>query len=326
MRKPSWLIIFALITLIATTGSAATRSKQLADPSGQVSLTASSETELRGSFMGASGQQIEFQILVGEENNHGPDAPSHAVDIMISDQHGPFLVQVGGDAFIDPGWNERLQELNTESFAAAAASFDRSASFAATHTLSRLVNSGGVAQLQGSAMRQLMNSSLRNLINGALGPNDVRVNPELEGLLDQQPPEESSYGYFHHKMEIREKGAFHESLHPWFEHSSTIFRSYWSNWSLAYTYVTCNHGTCATDPVMRLTCWRYFFNRPSFYVGGLQDRACDYWSHIAPIPGFHVCNDDSYHQYWTVKYNLPHPYHNWTCNDTSLRTRAPSCF
>ena len=126
-----------------------------------------------------------------------------------------------------------------------------------------------------------------------------------------------------------------------YEHSATRLRvyQYASDCSKthAVTVNTNNHGESVMGDGMedQYNCPRSFPDRTTYLpllqpYDGSDEFAdgdaggCDTWYN--PLPGFHVCNDDSLVQYWMVKYELTEVHDFDTCNDLTLRITSPDCF
>jgi len=83
-----------------------------------------------------------------------------------------------------------------------------------------------------------------------------------------------------------------------------------------WLWTSCNHGTCASDSAMSYLCYHETaFNRCSCPVMLMCSTSYGFFS------GTHVCNDDTWIQYYLVKYNASPGTSGGTCSDGSLRTR-----
>lgn len=105
------------------------------------------------------------------------------------------------------------------------------------------------------------------------------------------------------------------------EHSGTVAKVLGYDGNTYQIWSACNHGTCPGGGGMMKKCTRTFLNRCGFCQASPNcSTSFGYKS------GQHVCNDDTYIQYYRIKYNVTPSKTSGTCSDSSLRMHAPDCW
>lgn len=247
-----------------------------------------------------------YDSLKGTEPSEDESSP-YEVDVRFLDRNGsPFLVQVGGHAYIDSKWRDEDTAQDFEVLPERRAiDFD-------------LVRALG---------KELSSLDLPN------HSHELRVLSQLADSIDEQDSDptlgyEHSAGHekeqsaaptasYNHKITIKKKAAFNCSFCG--DHSAVLLQIYYSSGSLYKQISTSNHGTAATDSSMSNACSKTFTY--STTATPLLQYPCT--TSYGFTSGYHVCNDDTYCQYYDVKNGANS---SWvTCGDSSLRAYAPSC-
>ncbi|MEY4722657.1 MAG: hypothetical protein RLZZ324_170 [Candidatus Parcubacteria bacterium] len=125
------------------------------------------------------------------------------------------------------------------------------------------------------------------------------------------------------------------------DHSAVLLRIFDKNGTWQQTISTRNHGREASDPIMdhqAAGCPKAFSNRPNAIPEFQTYVSTDTWGDgdaggcytpydaVYPTTGGHVCNDDTYVEYESIKLNAFTGTWSSTCGDSDLRLTAPGCF
>lgn len=326
----SWMIKIAgialavsLLFIFKSTGTFAemSRNVMLSEnqvPEGLTELYYEGNT-LSGTFS-FDGTQIFVETRRGSRTpkavrDTDPNAPQYEVDIRLLDENGvPFFVQVGGHGPIDSSW---------------VSSFDPLLYGAEISTEQRNEKEARSQKAFGNATRMIEALRVvkfrRNLV------------PEYKAILNILPIIESgkmitkleegnsksSIGPLvssdKHLIEIWKKGAFF-GRNIWADHSGTVAKVIFSGGGVYQIWSACNHGACPGSD-MSFKCASVFYDRVGFCQAPPMCSTQYGFSN-----GKHVCNDDTYIQYYRIKYNSDISTIGGTCSDSSLRTKAPDCW
>lgn len=307
-----------------TQGHAADVTESKGLPAGFVSLTHDGDKTIRGIFE-VNGVKLMVETHRGSAiapivRKMDPSAPTYEIDIRITDETGfPYFTQFGGHGYDDSPWEKDMDfrnEVQSEERATKA------------------------VQLYGVA--ESMISSLEK----ARFTHDLE--PERKALMGVLPLIKEAMITEKIEMETTEETGplpvtfmDRQSIEIWKkpitiyvpsslsgEHSGTVAKAISAAGCATQIWSACNHGTCPGGTHMTKKCTSTFFNRPGICVASpncstpLQWNQRDYWNDDYR----HVCNDDTYIQYYRIKNNANPSTSSGTCSDTSLRRWAPDCW
>jgi hypothetical protein len=206
-----------------------------------------------------------------------PDLPWFEVDAQVLDHNGqPFFQQMGGDGYIDPTWSapavegfdEATRQNDFEMLKAAAAPVRN---YRAPEELDQL---------------RLAILSIANSVDGFADKSGV----DTSAIARVAPCELCRGGAAVTKWD------FYTSVHPVAvlgEHSAVMLRGWTSNSRVAYTTVSCNHGSCANASDMKRKCTMPGFRTDDgSHTRWFQANGCS-THYNARSAGGHNCNDDS---------------------------------
>lgn len=243
-----------------------------------------------------------------------PNAPQYEIDIRLLDENGiPFFVQVGGHGPVDPNWESSFDPLNYEAGVSAEQRGEREKeSKKAFNNAAKMIEVLRAVKFQRNLMPEY-----RALVNilPLIESGKVITRSEEDGRSGI----ESLVSSDKHLIEVWKKGAFFGG-NIWADHSGTVAKVISSNGGVYQIWSACNHGTCPGSE-MSFKCSSVFYNRVGFCQA---PPMCS--TQYGFSRGKHVCNDDSYIQYYRIKYDSNPSTIDGTCSDSSLRTKAPDCW
>lgn len=279
----------------------------------------------------ANGTQVIIETRRGKPTSKAmrksdPTTPLYEIDVRLLDQNRvPFFTQFGGHSPIDSTWDSPFEE-----------SYTTMEGLSPNHD-------NDISKYLGGAKKII--ESLNGISNSSIIANGSRATPEYDAIKnilplieeaitvtkiensDTQSFMQASASKNSHVVEIWKKGAFSPG-NILGEHSGTVAKAISSNGYTYQIWSACNHGACPGSKGMRKSCTKTFLNRAGFcqappmcstpYQFDQKDFLND--DHR------HVCNDDTYIQYYRIKYNSAPSTAGGTCSDNSLRRYAPSCF
>jgi hypothetical protein len=252
------------------------------------------------------GPQVPDEVRMGDET-----APLFEIDLRLIDEKGfPFVVLTGGSSPIDPEWSKPQDAASTGDPKAMAArsAADFSAAFEALSNLERIkVASDFEPEL----------NTIRNLVP-LLRRARIRVQLEDEPGSTAAAAGTKACDY-RHEVDVYDKSTFFGILGA--RHSGTVGWALYATGGYRQMWVACNHGTCPGDSAMQALC--YYLSAANRCSAYLSAPNCS--TSYGFFSGQHVCNDDSYIQYYRIKYDLYPSTSGGTCADSSLRTRF-DCF
>ena len=248
-----------------------------------------------------------------------PSAPLFEIDVRVLDENEvPIFVQVGGHGPIDASWQNSFDD----------SVFDerKLAEKSDAITQRAFVNAGRmIAVLKKVKFRNDLLPEYEAIMNLLPIMESGKTVEKWEGFGDNHSSL-SSAPTDKHSIEIWKKSAFFPGNIVG-DHSGTVAKVISSSGSTYQIWSACNHGTCPGTGMSK-KCVSTFSNRAGFCQAApmcstpLQWDQKDWWNDDYR----HVCNDDSYIQYYRIKYNADPSTSGGTCSDTSLRTYAPDCF
>ena len=280
---------------------------------------------LRGSYENA-GHMISFDAVRGEPNPVSEYAPAFEIDARLCDERGYcFALQGGGHGISNPAWFENQETLVLGADAAL------------NHQMATALHEE-LIQLDRAPFPEL-EEELDALLTLSSFPEPGSLvetpSPAGNGGVEETPGIVAlSYDYTHW-IQI----WWGYTNPPLAEHSATRAISVNSGGYVVQIVTTCNHGNCAANSGMGLSCQRSFSNRPSLLAVSTPCNAAattgtyHSWGDTASCcssaygftGGYHVCNDDSRLQRDMTIYNssLTPAY----CNDGYLAPAwAPGCW
>ncbi len=244
-----------------------------------------------------------------------PDEPLNEMDQRFIDQNGTsFMIQRGGDTFIDQSWDQDILEH-------VAHPADRALDFA-------MVEEMGVAMKEASLKGTLkgMEDHVYHMVNMSQStPEHMEGAAEMAKQAEATPrPDEAYNGSCYYNYWAANAAQKCVALCIG-RHSSVVAMNYsnctstWDEW-----YNACNHGTCAASSCSGGSCtsnsgmsWICSTWTNSGWVGGNKDVA-GFWGREGSgsiytvsgacssgynwdTPAGHECNDDSSFELWEVK-------------------------
>jgi hypothetical protein len=280
--------------------------KSLALPDGYEELT-SQETGITGLFK-ADGQSIRYETRRGPRTplvlrRGDPATPPYEIDVRFLDSQGRlFLVQYGGHGPVDDSWTPGVIEtklaLNPATDEEARSNFK-----AAEKALSAL---------QSIRFDKRYAPEYAALVGLLPMVREMEV-PSKSEDISLAPFSSASTCTYKNKVDVR----YQPCCAPLAQHSATIASNISTGGTTTQAWVSCNHGTCASQMSSSSGTWTSAANRCT-----LPSIAPLCATPYGLICGMHVCNDDSWVQMMTVELNgcpaAP------TCNDCSLRIKAPT--
>jgi hypothetical protein len=250
-----------------------------------------------------------------EEMAKDPEQPVYETDVRVLDADGqPFLLQLGGDGFIDAGWKMPAVKDFDEGRRLRAFSMLRDA----VPALRRLKMLPGLEQLRLAAIR--------------IGLN-VQTVPEKPDLTDasgsylQGPVEWGPASVVKWDFLVRKKNQGAGIVG---HHSAVLLRGWSASTNVVFQVASCNHGTCA-DVVDKMSTHCVM---PGFLADdGTHSRyfywsACttDFdWDSTSALGGAHNCNDDSELQIRAIYDDAPQCTTCGSCSALGFHNYAPGC-
>lgn len=332
MLKKSFFISLSTITALFIFGSSqvfcqTVATSVFAQGQGQNNFTELSYNSKSRSIFGifkSDGSQISIETRRGRETSNimrkaDKTTPLYEIDVRLLDRCGrPFFVQVGGHDSIEQSWGSSLDtdfDLTDE---------EKTVDSQKTFTIAKKM----VMSLMGSKFKKgLMPEyeaikGILPLIESALA---IERFENVESEISKNLLASASCTDRHY-IAIWKKGAFFPN-NQYGDHSGTVFKVI-SGGCTYMIWSACNHGTCPGTGGMYLKCSTSFPDRcglsmaPPMCSTPFQWDQSDWWND----DGRHVCNDDTYIQYYRIKYNTNPSTTGDTCSDTYLRRYAPSCW
>jgi hypothetical protein len=209
-------------------------------------------------------------------------------DVLVTNEDGRvIMVQQGGDKLVEPMWKDRFDEsvklpLDVTKLTAELALLDRAAE-------------------QLLARPEALDATARQSIEG------IRVVAQRPLTDYSRDSDGMSYGPGYNSLEIRYQNIFGGTG----QHSAT-----WSNIN-GYSYVTCNHGSCANGSDMYYMCTTW---QKSLYATVPYCTSYYWWDSEYG----HNCHDDTVLQLWGFKYGTGSG-SGGLCNDQWKHFVAPNC-
>ncbi|MCX6763230.1 MAG: hypothetical protein NTZ97_00635 [Candidatus Moranbacteria bacterium] len=247
------------------------------------------------------------EMISGARRIMDPTAPLFEIDLRISDENGfPFFIQTGGHGPIDEDWISPLEPFQDENIIVEQeASADNLLNCAAKmiEALSRIEFRSDLIPEHRAAMNILP------IIKSAMSADESS---------DESYEDVQSSSSLAHSIEIwRKNFLFTGNILG--DHSGTIAKTI-VNGSACQIWSACNHGTCPGSGMAK-KCSKTFTNRTGFCQ---PPPMCS--SAYGFLPGQHICNDDSYIQYYRIRNNANPNINGGTCSDNGLRQYAPDCW
>lgn len=229
-----------------------------------------------------------------------PDDTANEVDMMIVDSHGkPFYLQRGGDAYVDPTWDQKIAIGKATPLAAGQ---DRNRDFALAQKLGRAFPALADKSLAMSTYHvAMMGRQMTPIEDPGLVAAATKIRNTPLPTADQGYGTWSAGGWFYPLGRLYEKclalcAGHHSAVSNWQYNGSY--------WSTVENY--CNHGTCAGS--MGWTCDKYSDWRYNPWITGegntnlsSSGAGCttgyDWWGGS----NTHECNDDSAYELMQIK-------------------------
>lgn len=289
------------------------------DHDGFVELSHDSKSQSIFGVFEADGVQIFIETRRGRETSAimrkaDKSTPLYEIDVRLLDQYRrPFFIQVGGHDSIEQDWNSSLEDFLAEHEKTVGA-----------QKILAVAKKMVVALKSSRFKKELMPE--HEAIKGILPLIESALVVERFEDAESFIPKLATACNDQHKIEIWKKGAFFPG-NQYGDHSGTVLKTI-TNGCTYTIWSACNHGTCPGTGGMYLACSTSFPNRcgmsiaPPMCSTPLQWDQRDWWND----DGRHVCNDDTYIQYYRIKYNANPDTSGGTCSDTFFRRYAPSCW
>lgn len=287
---------------------------------GSLSLSHDSNINLIHGTYEFDKERIFIEIIRGKEisrilRKYDSSLSLYEIDIRLSDQDGfPFFVQVGGHSPVDDEWRFSFKYAEGQKFEEVEKRSKRG-----LFLTKKMIKAFEKVKMRDDLyFEHKAIKEIKNVIESSLTVIDAKSESGLTS---------ASVYTSSHRIEIWSKRAFLPG-NILGDHSGTVAKVLNSNGSTYQVWSACNHGTCPGSSDMSLKCAKNFPNRSGFSqlapmcTSPLQWDQSDWWND----DGRHVCNDDTYIQYYRIKYNSNPDTTGGTCSDTTLRQYAPSCW
>jgi hypothetical protein len=261
--------------------------------------------ELCGSYR-QGDKAIHFQALRGErlifqENSLDPDTPPYAISARLLDGGGnPIAVALAEDGERVSDWLSQVGYLS-----------DHEQDVSSSFVLARLAIDALANAVEG------FDAEIALLARRAVTADPAYIADE--SVSSDVPDSIQKNSGWRYSVQIMKKAAFLDGVPA--DHSALKVNVRRPNGS-SFNFVTCNHGTCADSPAMRLKCGKTVY---SSSARDLVHLPCDRISQYGFRWGRHVCNDDTKVQYTRIVHDDRSRASTATCSDWQLRRRAPSC-
>lgn len=280
-------------------------------PSGLVELSYDGNNKSVFGSYELDGEQVFIEVRRGPATpaimrKCNKDWPLYEIDVRLFDKNGRlFFVQVGGHSPIDQSWMESFND-----------------DFGLTQE-EKVSNAQRLFILAQKMVSLLMDVKFTKFLTPE--HNAIKgIMPLIESALvfEDVSSKESSVGVASgctdmHVIEIWKQPAFFGTVNA--EHSGTETLCY-SGGILYAIWIANNHGTAPGEGSMRKACSNAFSGRCRLSSMPLCSTSYGFTS------GKHVCNDDTYIQYYRIKYNTNPSTTGGTCSDSGLRVWAPTCW
>jgi hypothetical protein len=240
------------------------------------------------------------EMIPEEVREADPTAPQYEIDVRLMSEDGfQFLTLSGGHSPIEVEWRHALEEMpSVERKALAARDFE-----AALEMVLRMENAKARADFE-PEMRTI--TGLRTILERATIPIGIRE-PEKVSDMNAKACDHRW------QIEVYQKDAYFDGFPA--KHTGTVLWDIDPSWSATQLWIACNHGTCPGVSPMTYLCG---------YLTSASKCSCPSLpmcsTSFGIFPGQHVCNDDTYMQYYRVRYNILLSSTGGTCSDSSLRT------
>ena len=270
---------------------------------------------LLGKFETDDGQEFTVETRRGNLISlpmrlKDPAAPLFEMDVRLLDDNGfAFLVQFGGHGPIDGSWDEE-SEAPKKIFSQSDIVKRQRLFLSAQKTLKSLRN---IQFKQEFFPEQQALDTIASFLETEI--EAVETKNFADKLFAKSNTEDTSYAHY---IAIWEKGAFFTG-NIFGKHSGTIIISIFQE-KVYQTWLSCNHGSCPCSSLMKKKCEKIFFDRTDpFHSPPMCETSYGFF------PGQHVCNDDSFIQYYEVEKEDDYDTGGGTCADRGLRFNAPDC-
>jgi hypothetical protein len=278
------------------------------------------------------GGTIRFETLRGARTPRSlregdPDAPRYEMDVRFVDGNGhALLVQTGGCQPVDSSWDADEPDGPPQPGGDAAEEGDgqQQADFARVQA--------AIGALASRAFRKRLAPEYRALLDQvgaaqeAMTPNLTMLAPNVLIENDDGPPEQAGTprtptGIYRHVIGIYEDRV--GRILPAATHGATRLIRQHPNGSVELIRDLCNHGRCPAQMGFPAKCaFLSAFNRQKH----VHVQTCRTWYDPRSVQGTHNCNDDTYTEYRTVRFNAHEDGVSGTCSDPYGRFSTPSCF
>ena len=245
------------------------------------------------------------------------DWPIYEIDVRILDSEGdPIYVQVGGHDPVDATWGLEFDASLSVREATDPEIRNPKArkSYEAAYQM--------LTKLKGAKIQEKLTPE-REALEGAMNILQSAMSSDLTSSEEEQV---AAFGCTDTQIiEVWKKSAFFPG-NILGDHSGTVMKT--KSGSTTYTvWVAANHGTAPGASGMSKKCSQSFTERCGQSIAPPMCSTPVQWETSKPLQDDdkHVCNDDSYIQVLRIKTNAGVSTTGGTCNDTTLRSRAPSC-
>jgi len=262
-------------------------------------------------FHSLNGRYLKLQVVRGEKNDLqiNPEAPMYSMDINISDKEGYAFVVQG-----------KVLKTNKKKYLPNFLSNKTEEDFIKKRSQDFNELGHFADELQNETKTALLKTSLKKMdyIIDEIVRLMRNVNSKRNLSLNSVTEKTSNSKRFLNIVTIRKKKAFDLV----YEHSAIISDTFRGR-NLVHRLVTCNHGTCADHETMNYACRRFFYKRNLNHTLYVTDEMCDAYYPSSEYGLDHVCNDDTYVQFNSLKFNTNYA-NEYDCF-YSHRLYAPNC-
>jgi hypothetical protein len=295
------------------------------------------------------GHTLTYDMRVGpkmltppsaEDLTANPELLTYEVDAQVLDANGqPFLMQMGGDSFIDASWrmphvenfNEARRLVDIQLMRDAVPAF-RKLKLPASLDQLRLtgvqIGLGVEAVPEKPDLAALTPTEKPTPDQDKIGPPGGALSPQ--GVLESGGSSVVKWDFIVRKRDIKVLGI------KVGDHSAVHLRG-WSSSSVVFNAYSCNHGTCASDTgAMNTHCVmsgfrnddgthsRFFYNERSTSQGQTPG-GCSTPYGWSSGGGHHNCNDDSELQAKSAFHDASQSTTAGSCGTSGFHNFAPGC-
>lgn len=300
----------------------------IAEGAGPMVFLEASADGINAAAFASDGTTVVVEVRRGAETpvevrEVDPTAPQYEIDVRFLDLNGfPFYIVYGGHEPIDPSWRfPPPPPAETTETSATDAHAQYALATALLETVASSEFGAGLITRRWRFERDALLETAGGIADAAL----IRdVEPDISETLDHGRGRRLSVNAatttYKWEIEIHKQGAWLEK-NIYADHSATVMRSISKSGVVQQTRASKNHGTAGDQMPMKCKSRATPLGMPKSLPEPLM---CS--TSYGIVKGKHVCNDDTYLQYQSVRDLLTPDPSKGTCSDSTLRKYAPDCW